>query len=82
MKTLLLLSCFYRNQFFSITVTLQREHFEILINSLHRELWRKIIFVKYLQYLPWITCIDIDARGSYNWAQKEEENSTIKFLFL
>ena len=26
--------------------------------------------------------IDIDAHGYYKWAKKEEENSTIKFLFL
>ena len=26
--------------------------------------------------------IDIDAHDFYNWAKKEEENSTIKFLFL
>ena len=34
-----LLSCFYRSQFFSRTFTIQRENFEILINSLHREIW-------------------------------------------
>ena len=26
--------------------------------------------------------IDIDAHDFYKWAKKEEENSTIKFLFL
>ena len=76
-----LLSCFDRNQFFSTTFTLQRENFEIWINSLHRELWRRRIF--------WNTCsisfglhdIDIDAHDFNNWAKKEEENSTIKFYF-
>ena len=46
-----LLSCFYRNQIFSTTFSLQRENFQILINSLHRELWRRRIFCELLVFL-------------------------------
>ena len=76
-----LLSCFYRNHFFSTTFTLQRENFEISIHSLHRELWRRI-FLKTCSISFGLHDINTDAHDFYNWAQKEEENSTIKFLFL
>ena len=61
----------------------KRENFEILKNSLYRELWWRRDFVKYLCSISFeLHDIDIDAHGYYKWAKKEEENSTIKFLFL
>ena len=76
-------SYFYRNQYFSTTFTLRRENFEILKNSLHRELWWRRHFVKYLCSISFgLHDIDIYAHDFYKWAKKEKENSTIKFLFL
>ena len=76
-------SCFYRNQFFSTTFTLQKENFEISKNSHHRELWWRKNFVKYLCSISFgLHDIDIDTHKFYKWAKKEEGTSTIRFLFL
>ena len=76
-------SYFYRNQYFSTTFTLRRENFEILKNSLHRELWWRRNFVKYLCSISFgLHDIDIDVHEFYKYAKKEEKKFTIRFLLL
>ena len=67
---------------FPLQPSLERDPFEILKNSLHRELcWRKN-FVKYWCSISFgLQDTDIDAHDFYKWAKKEEEIVQSSFSF-
>ena len=78
----LFLSCFYPNQFFCTIFTLKRENFEILQNGLHRKLWWRRNFVKYVHSISFgLPVINIDAHDFYKWAKKRRKIVQSSFHF-